>query len=255
MKKYDSAITLTERERSIILGSLLGDGYITRGRWKGIQANARVTFMQGEERLAYLQWKRDELSRWVLSPIDGPQTTQYGGQVYRFRTISHPLFTKIHEAIYPDGVKPKRITPQILSWLDDLALAVWFMDDGTSGYSDANIATYAFLRDDLEATAAHLTSRGINCRVMDTVKGAKLEINAAGRHNLYSAIAPHIHPALAYKLGTFEQRICVTCGKPFQARTLPGYRASPTACSRSCYVRMGKQNRRLRMNCGSSASM
>lgn len=245
MKKYNPNDSLTQRERSIIVGSILGDGYISRGIWKGVYSNARITFIQGIAQLPYLEWKQEELKRWIGTTIRAiPYKTQFGGTVHQLATTTHPLFTEIFHAIYPDGGKIKRISPQVLNWLDDLALAVWFMDDGTGCYSDAKIATYALLHSDIDIVSQYLSAQGMYSKRMDTGKGPILSFSARGKDALYAHISSHIHPILKYKLGSTLPRTCVFCGSEFFVRIAGGYSVKklPITCSRSCATRLGHAN-------------
>lgn len=232
MKKYDLSIKLTDRERSIIIGSLLGDASISKGVWKGKPGNARVRFVQGKAQLEYLKWKKSELQMWIGTPPNlSPIATEYGGAVHRLNTLTHPVFTEICDLIKPEG-KGKRITQELLSFLDDLAIAVWFMDDGSMYQSSAIIAAYSFPQEDLELACSHLTQKGITSKVMQTCKGRVIIINADGARSLKRVIAPYIHPCLSYKLGKVLDKHCVYCGDPFTT-TL-----SRTTCSDHCERRM-----------------
>lgn len=243
MKKYNPEDSLTQRERSIIVGSILGDAYISRGMWNGKPGNARVKFTQGLTRLPYLQWKQQELKRWVNTPIsDKPLKTQFGGTVYNFSTTTHPLFTEIYQAVYPEGGKIKRLSPQILEWLDDLALAVWFMDDGTGSYSDARIATYALLPEDIDNVASYLSEQGMQCKRYNTAKGPILNFSAKGKKALYPRIEPFIHPALQYKIGISVTRMCHACGKDFELTIATSYPINKITCSPACATTLGHIN-------------
>lgn len=63
---------------------------------------------------------------------------QDGSVFYKMSSRAHPSLTEFHSLLYsrPDAecskhVLKKRITPEILSMVDDLALAIWWADDGS----------------------------------------------------------------------------------------------------------------------------
>ncbi|WP_365740532.1 hypothetical protein [Nostoc sp. JL33] len=216
MKNYDLSIKLTLREQSIIVGSLLGDASIQRGSWKGKQCNARVKFTHGKTQLPYLKWKEKELQRWIgTSVTEKPVSTEYGGLIHQVSTLTHPVFTEIWHLIKPEG-KKKRITQELLPLLDDLAIAVWFMDDGSMGQVSSTIAAYSFPQEDLEQACNLLTQKGITSKVLQTCKGRIISINAEGTRILREVVKPFIHPCLSYKLGTIVPKNCVICQDNFQ---------------------------------------
>ncbi len=236
-------------ERSIVIGSLLGDGSINKN--PGPRGNARVRFCQGVEQSAYLEWKYCQLKRWVLSPPTAPYPTGYDGMVSAFSTISHPVFTELWHLIYPvhRKKKQKRILDALIEQLDDLALAVWFMDDGGSQKYMAKLSTYSFLPQDLLRVTSFLCQREMFCRVyQDGNKGPIILFTSGGAKNLMDVIAPLMHPIFAYKsdlsankggklhpnlpkiFGKKKESICPYCGEHFVAKK------SQTICGkRKCY--------------------
>jgi hypothetical protein len=111
-------MNLSEEEKSIIIGSLLGDGHLERN---GVHFRLQITHSIKQK--SYLLWKMRKLKRLI------------SGKIYiyksscRFRTKTLPIFDKFERMFYVNGVK--RVPSEIHSILEDkLALAVWFMDDG-----------------------------------------------------------------------------------------------------------------------------
>lgn len=117
-----NSIKLSERQRKILIGSLLGDGCLIPNSWK---KNYRFQVEQNEAHKKYVYWFYQEFKGFVLSePIYHPLVRSW-----KFRTMSHPDFTEMADCFYEKGVKilPKNIE-EILS--DQCTLAVWAMDDG-----------------------------------------------------------------------------------------------------------------------------
>lgn len=251
-KNYDLSVKLTDREKSIVIGSLLGDASISRGKWKGVDGNARVRFVQGIAQLPYLEWKQEEMKKWIGTPINTiPIPTQFGGLIHRVSTLTHPVFTEIWNLIKPENSKKKRITPELLPYLDDLAIAVWFMDDGSMMQTScgATIATYAFYPEDLNLVCQYLTEKKkIICKVQNTCKGNIITINSVGTLALRELIAPYIHPVLAYKgTPTPRETICAACGKIFMNVT------QRKTCNQKCQRDSGIKTRHLKKINGCTA--
>lgn len=120
-------LTLSDYQRAIIIGSLLGDGHIAgnmgEGKWN---INYRFQIAHSQKQKEYLWWKYEILREWCLSlPQYQPQN-----RAWRFRTISHPEFTKLRNIFYDS--QGHKIVPKEQANLGGhpIILAIWFMDDG-----------------------------------------------------------------------------------------------------------------------------
>ena len=112
---------LSTQQLQLILGSLMGDGYLspnTRGR-----SGTRFRMGHGAKQAAYLDWKVE-----MLGNIPCSRSTNATGAVF---ADVHPLpeLAELHEAVY-FGDGKKHLTWEYLKALTPLALAVWYMDDG-----------------------------------------------------------------------------------------------------------------------------
>ena len=110
---------LSERQREVLIGKLLGDGYLA------LNGNeARLQVLHSMKQRDYVDWQYAIFREWTKSP-----PAPLGKGDYRFRTITHPEFTRYCELFYPQGMKV--VPDNIADYLDSpLALAVWYMDDG-----------------------------------------------------------------------------------------------------------------------------
>lgn len=108
---------MTNIERNIIIGSLLGDGALSK---YGRSLNACYRENTGSSQVPYRKWKADKLSN-----LDFKSNAK--GAIY---SPSHPIYTDLYNLFYPDG---KKIIPvkglEILS--HPIGLACLFMDDGS----------------------------------------------------------------------------------------------------------------------------
>jgi len=118
--------SLTQEQKSIIIGSILGDGYlrIISGR-----KNAFLEINHSIKEREYVDWKYRKLKSLVKS---SPKARKGNGKriAYRFFTHQHPELTEIYQKFYRDR---KKMIPDDLQ-LDFLIMAVWFMDDGNRTY-------------------------------------------------------------------------------------------------------------------------
>ena len=109
--------TLPEKERNIIIGSLLGDGSLALyGRSK----NAHYREHGCEKQLPYRKWKQEQLSSlgFKLSALG------------KLSSASEEIYTKIYELFYINRIKT--IDAYNITLLDHpIGLACLFMDDGS----------------------------------------------------------------------------------------------------------------------------
>lgn len=119
------------RLRSVLVGSVLGDGRISKSAHV---SRYRENHSHGQ--FDYLMWKLNEWgSAWV--PSGHKRVTwvlkgkSYEG--WRFETVSHASLNPWHELFYPEP-GPKRLCEQVVDLVDELAFAIWFMDDGSAAW-------------------------------------------------------------------------------------------------------------------------
>lgn len=127
--------SLTEDQKSIMIGCLLGDGYMR----KKINAHLEINHAYSQKR--YVDWKYRKLQNLVLTP---PIRRNGNGKriAYRFTTRSLPEITKLYQKFYRNGRKniPKDL------FLNPLVMAVWFMDDGSKSYKTVYLNTQQFAK-------------------------------------------------------------------------------------------------------------
>lgn len=119
---------LTTKQEDLLIGSLLGDTHI---EYNG--NNCRARFDHSIAQLEYLEWKHQ-----MLQPYSGPiskytifdKRTQKTYKKARFYTYTLPLFNTYRELFYQKG---KKIVPTDIKSIfhSSLALAVWYLDDGS----------------------------------------------------------------------------------------------------------------------------
>jgi hypothetical protein len=122
IREKRSQLTLTDKQKHILVGSLLGDGCLIPNAWK---KHYRFQVEQSNKHKDYVLWLHNEFKDWVLQlPKFYKQSDSW-----RFRTISHPDLTALYHLFYKDGIKtiPDDIE-QLLT--HPLSLAIWAMDDG-----------------------------------------------------------------------------------------------------------------------------
>ncbi len=186
--------SLTELQRSIIIGTILGDGYL---RIVSGKKNALLEVNHALSQKGYVDWKYEMLEALCKS---GPKARVSNGtrRAYRFTTRQHPEITKLHFAFYGEG---RKSVPETLV-LDPIMLAVWFMDDGSRcRASDVYLNTQQFTRRDQERLRALLVTLSIESSLNKDKEYLRIRIKKSSVPTLFELISPYIIPSMAYKIG------------------------------------------------------
>ena len=133
MRTVGNAVgSLTEVQRDIIVGSLLGDGAMR------CKTNALLEINHSIKQRTYVDWKYSQLMNLTRTPPRSRNCN--GGRIaYRFVTRSLPELTPFHTQFYVNG---RKTIPSLQ--LSPLALAVWFMDDGSRSRTAVYLNTQQF---------------------------------------------------------------------------------------------------------------
>lgn len=115
----------------IVAASLLGDGCVSIfPEYK----NAVYRQPKRIDHRDYIEWYGDKLStltRVRYNEFD-PKSQFNGQKQVMLTTLSHPFYTTFRERMYPNGHKV--VDPHYLTLLDWEFLAIWFQEDGSTGY-------------------------------------------------------------------------------------------------------------------------
>ena len=132
IRNLKKRLKLSDFQRSVVIGSLLGDGCLCEN-WS--KTNFRFKVEHSPKQSAYVVWKYRALSEWVLTK---PRMTKTS---VGFRTVSHPEFTELRKAFYKNSTKV--VPRQIDEFLKKpLIMAVWFMDDGNAIFRNGRVYGY-----------------------------------------------------------------------------------------------------------------
>lgn len=182
--------TISKEQHQILIGTLLGDGCLTK-----LHNNTRIDFAHTIKQKEWFLWKYERLKPFVWDyKIRTYENDRYKNPIteIRAKTRVHPLLNSYHTAFYNKGVK---IVPrELFKQLTPLGLAVWFMDDG----SETQLCTNSFNKNDLEYIVEELNAKfNISFTIM---KSGALYIPVSERKVLSLLIKPHIISSMQYKL-------------------------------------------------------
>ena len=194
---------LSDFQWEVILGGLMGDGALSPTR---SGHGARFRFGHGAKQVAYCDWKAS-----LFANVGVSRSSRADGATFAdVRPL--PELAELRHATYVGGKKVfdhdylKRLTP--------LALAVWYMDDGTftlrakgvqertrDGSGRSEICIEAMEPTTRQRLLEHLRDTwGIQPKLLDRAGKAVLQFPKDETAKLHALIAPFVHPSMQYKL-------------------------------------------------------
>lgn len=190
---------------SVLYGSFLGDGYLHPG--------GALCLCHGEKQLDYLEWKVAMLRPIMCGSIERrerkePPYSQL--PTYYARSRSLPFLKEMRKKLYPpEGGRP--VTPIVESpHFDELALAVWYLDDGSRNKNNCTFCTNRYSLESVQTLICFLQSRFALTGVLSKVKGSAsgntqyvIRLNKDSALRLFPIIQgamPFIPPSVRYKL-------------------------------------------------------
>lgn len=132
--------------------------------------------------------------------LSTPSPDKRTGKIYetwRGNSKAHPVFTNIYNELYINNVK--KLTKFFLGTITHpIALAYWFMDDGTLR---GTLATHCFSLEENELLVDWMSEYwGINCTIQKELTKYKLYITAKSRFKFEKLIYPYMVKSMYYKL-------------------------------------------------------
>ena len=207
---------LSDQQWQVILGGLMGDGHLapnTRGR-RGV----RYRMGHAAAQVGYLDWKSE-----LLGNIGQTRSVRPNGAVH-VDLSPLPELSELREVVYWGDGK-KHLSEEYLKALTPLALAIWYMDDGSlavrskgvqartaGGSGRVQFCVEALSSGSRDRLVDYLRdTHGVECSVQPSGARAKavLAMTRAGTDTFLQLVAPFVHPSMAYKLlpslqGRFE---------------------------------------------------
>ena len=186
---------------SVIVGSLLGDGYAERLQNGGV----RVRFRQQVKHKEYIFWLHGFLYErgYCTKNLHVLFEQKYGDktyQAYRFGTLGFSSLMWLYKLFYTNK-KVKVIPKNISELLTPLALAIFIMDDGT-WKPGVRIATNCFTKEEVELLSLALDSKfNLKSSLHKNNSNYQLYIKQESLPLLRKLVLPYMVPSMHYKLG------------------------------------------------------
>ncbi|MEO8638152.1 MAG: hypothetical protein ABI430_04615 [Candidatus Taylorbacteria bacterium] len=180
---------VSERQKEILIGCILGDAYIS--------PLGKIRIEHSTKQKEYVEWKHKELCSLCYGArpreiIHRLATTgrEYQSIFFLLRQFFRPWRTIFYEERTKIFPKDLRVSP--------LSLAVWYMDDGCWTGKKSLISTESFKGKYKE----YMQNVLLRQYGIETVigKNEKMVIRKKSHSIFYSLITPYIIPSMQYKL-------------------------------------------------------
>jgi len=198
---------MKEETRSVLVGTLLGDGHLeTQNNGRTYRLKIEHSIKQKE----YTDWLYQNFKNWSLQIpkekmkiVKGKTYTNYWfstKSIGEFRFYGQQFYDANHKKIVPKIIK-KLLTP--------LALAVWFMDDGSSKSKQHKaliLNTQCFRKSDLKLLIETLQEKfEIEAKLRPQKEGYQLIIPQPVK--FIELIRPYLREEFYYKLGANSNKM------------------------------------------------
>lgn len=201
-KKEREKICLTDKEKEVLVGLLLGDAHIQQRLSTG---NSRLRYAQTVKHDAYFYHVFDLFKKYCtvdFNVIEGSHlnsTTKMSYKSLTFLTISLPCFNEYRNIFYLNNTK---IVPKnIKDLLTPVGLAYWIMDDGSKIKNGLHLNTYGFTLEEVELLVKVLMNKfGLKCSIHMKDNQPRIYINYESINTLKSLVVSHMHFSMLYKL-------------------------------------------------------
>ncbi|WP_408648559.1 intein-containing recombinase RecA [Streptomonospora mangrovi] len=198
---------LSEQQRQIVFGSVMGDGNLSPNR-RG-RTGVRFRMGHGAAQKPYLDWKTS-----LLANIGHSCTTNAKGAVFTDFTPL-PELSELREVVY-FGDGKKHFTWEFLKSLTPLALAVWYMDDGSftlrskgvqarteGGSGRIEICVEAMSPGSRQRLVEYLRDThglDVSLALRGSARKAFIRFTTAASARFQEIVAPYVHESMDYKL-------------------------------------------------------
>ena len=190
-KKPKQSITITQNQKEILFGILMGDSNLQC--YKGIYLGRNN---HSKKQLNYCKYKQSLLNNItypVKETVIKVKDKEYETCYFCFKSNTELKY--FYDLFY---INNKRDVPKDLSLLTPRAMAFWFMDDGSarSGYT-ISIATCSFSLDGLLRLQKFLLDK---YKLETTItKEFKLDFKSESGRKFYNLVKEFIIPEMQYK--------------------------------------------------------
>jgi hypothetical protein len=189
---------LSEVQRSVLIGKLLGDGSFSYGNLN------QINFSHGNKQKEYFDWTCHVLGDCVTQNVD-VRESGYGTTMFRMNTKNSESIKEIIESVFKEdrGVN-------CLDAVTPLSLAIWYMDDGNLSHTEkqrdrACFAVCRYSDDDCEKFIQLFDRFGIQIKVCKYDGYNRIRLNADDAERFFCLIRSYVPECMQYKLPEYHR--------------------------------------------------
>lgn len=189
--------TPNKHQMQVIVGSLLGDGFISKPKTSGQRPYMHM--VHKEEDKEWLQIKVKALNGLNFSPIRESIDNTFGSKSARVDSNRYAFLSFLRNEFYNDHTKhvPYNLVADNFT---PLMVATWYMDDGyMTRNGTAYIYTNGFSKTDVEVLAKLFNKHYIPADVVEQNGYYVLYFNGSATSRLMEYISPYIVPCMRKK--------------------------------------------------------
>jgi transposase/SAM-dependent methyltransferase len=191
--RLDLPEALTDRQVSILLGSMLGDGGIRKTGSRTASYSEHHSVAQRE----WLDWKVREWGPFYNATRPSDKGEHKG---FDFSTHGCPHLYPYWKSFYPSGKGNKTFVNLDVDQIDDLALMVWYLDDGSTSGTYVRFSVGPDPKDH-EVQLRVLRKFNLCPRLYPESNGFSIHLtNRTSLTRFIDRVGPQIPSAMAYKL-------------------------------------------------------
>lgn len=188
---------MTPLQEQVLLGKMLGDGSLAVGQY-----SAHMMWGHRRQDVEYCRWTSQALGD-LDSGTEYEVVSGYGSNMHRRKT-SNTAWIKDKFQDFVSGDR-KEVPAGVADELTPIALAFWYMDDGSLTHSDgqedrASFAVCNFSKESCEVLISGLSKLGISAVYYEAEGYSRLRINSDEAEKLFLLVAPYVPPAMQRKL-------------------------------------------------------
>lgn len=200
LEEYKQRLILTNKQRELIVGLLLGDGHLETQNDRTYRLKVEHSIKQKN----YVDWLYQNFSEWIGQSPKARSKDSFGKKLisYGFTTYSSGSLRFYGQQFYFKG---KKIIPKMIrKLLTPQALAIWFMDDGSwksNRHKTYIIHSLGYDKQELMLAIKTLKEKfGINAGIHKQYDKWRIYIYSDSAEKFKKLIEQYVIPSMRYKL-------------------------------------------------------
>jgi len=186
-------------ETSILIGTLLGDAWLTRSS----NSSYRGGFSHKIDNKDYTVYKKELLHKICINKLNYKfSNTGYSNnsEQYYIRFKSSPLLKSIYNKLYINS--KKRINSFVLNHFTDISLALYYQDDGSKLKGKNNWYSYKLAMYDYDYESKFNLSKLLFDKwgIYNSITKTGISISSKSRLKFKYIVSPYIVDSMKYKL-------------------------------------------------------